>query len=72
MGKFSEVQPSVLLLAVAGQNQLDVWQRSSEDNQGELRLLAMGQLPPELSGKWSADFAERYEAAWERYEAACS
>ena len=114
VGKFSKVQPSVLLLAVACHNQLDVWQRGSEDDQGELRLLAskqlhdtvdhlaaipgptpgapdvlllaflcggfpeyallqaLGQLSAELSGQWSADFAARYEAAWERYESAWS
>ena len=44
VGKFSKVQPSVLLLAVACHNQLDVWQRGSEDDQGELRLLASKQL----------------------------
>lgn len=31
-------------------------------------LQALGQLPAELYGTWSADFAERYEAAWERHE----
>ena len=46
------------------------WGRNCVDRQHLLQ--ALGQLPAELSGKWSADFAERFEAAWERYEAACS
>lgn len=42
------------------------WGRNCVD--GQRLLQALGQLPAELSGKWSADFAERYEAAWERHK----
>ena len=45
VGTFSEVQPGVLLLAVARQNQLDLWQRVGEDDEGELRLLLSMELP---------------------------
>ena len=44
VGTFSEVQPGVPLLVVACHNQVDVWQRGSEDDPGELRLLASKQL----------------------------
>ena len=42
------------------------WGRNCVD--GLHLLQALGQLPAELYGTWSADFAERYEAAWERHE----
>lgn len=45
VGTFSEVEPSVLLLAVARQNQLDLWQRAGEDDEGVLRLLLSAELP---------------------------
>ena len=43
------------------------WGRNCVD--GQHLLQALGMLPAEFCGKWVADFAERYAAASERYQA---